>query len=523
MTIVTNEVSSTRNGTGNTTKPGGSHPLGVLKRNKAERAIDQARNAALVTESLSLDERLKHISNLKKVILNQKDQIVTEICKATGKSSFDAISSEIYGVLDTIRFLEASAKKALQDQVVPTPLTLMGKKSYIQYTPRGVVLVICSWNYPFFQMLVPTLFSYAAGNSIVIKPSEKAPLPGLLEPLLFEAGFPQNAVQVIDGDGQMGSYLIDLKPDYISFTGGTDTGKRIMAQASENLIPLELELGGKDPMVVFEDVHINRCVAGALWGSFTNAGQSCTSVERIIVHKSIANTFIQNLVQEADKINLTNHNIGIDMGSMTCSHQLRLVHKQVQEAILGGAKILTKGRWDEKSMNYPPTVMIDVPQSADLRHNETFGPVVYIDTFATEQEAIALANNSMYGLSASIWSKDLKRASRVAKKLKTGNISINNVMITEGNAALPFGGTKASGLGKAKGVEGLRGLCQATSIIIEKSSSKIEANWYPYTQKKSALFPKFLGYFQGGFRGLLALAVFGLRLESVAQKGRPNP
>ena len=294
-----------------------------------------------------------------------------------------------------------------------------------------------------------------------------------------------------------------------------------MGLAAERLIPLELELGGKDPALVFEDVNLERTVAGTLWGSFTTAGQSCTSVEKILVQKSIYDAFVEKFVTETKNLTLSNENpLDHDMGGMTVSFQSAKVHEQVEDARKKGATIHCGGIPSADGMSYPPTVITNATKDMDIYTEESFGPIVVIEAFESEAEALELANNTVYGLSASVWSKDIKRAERVSRGIKTGNVSINNVMLTEGNAALPFGGTKESGIGRIKGVTGLRSLCNSKSIIIDQQSKKIEANWFPYTPKKYNLFASFLGVFQGGLKSLINLARYGLPLEGHAQKKR---
>lgn len=469
-----------------------------------------------------LSLRLNLLGQLREVILEQKEHIIDRITKETKKTRTDAITSEIFGLLDCISFLEKKSKSALKHEKVPTPLALMGKSSYIQYEPRGVVLIISPWNYPFYQMMAPALFSFIAGNATVVKPSEHTPLNGLVEDILALAGFHNHDIQLAYGDGKVGVSAIHEKPDYISFTGSVSTGKKVMSLASQYLIPIELELGGKDPMIVFRDVNLTRTVSGALWGAFTNSGQSCSSIERILVDESIAPEFTRRLIEGINKVGQQNTNPKAqNMGAMTLMNEAQKVHGLVEDALKKGAKKLTKAQWDMVSPRYPMTVLTDISDNMRISHEEIFGPVVTIETFSSEEEAIKKANLSDFGLSASIWTTDLLRARRVSSQINTGNVSINNVMLTEGNANLPFGGCKNSGIGRIKGVQGLRSLCNTKSIIIDKQSKKVEANWYPYSTKKYDLFGALLAGFKGGVFGLFSTASAGLRIESLSQKDSP--
>lgn len=486
----------------------------------AEKAMQQSKIAFQQIRKLSLSERLDAIRRLKTTILQNQNLIIDSIQKATGKSRSDALMSEIFPILDHFNYLEKFAPRILRDRKVHTPLPLLGKKSRVYFEPLGPVLIICPWNYPFYQAIVPITSAFICGNSVLYKPSEYTPLTGLLEDLFTKASWPTTWVQPIYGDGAMGSALIEQKPSKIFFIGSTQTGKKIMAQAAPHLIPVELELGGKDPMIVFEDADLSRSVAGGLWGAMTNTGQSCTSVERLYVQEQIYEDYRDLIVHEAKQITQSVDVDGsADIGEMTNDEQTATVARHIEDAIQKGAKLLTGNQWDRKSRKIPPLILENVTEDMLVMTEETFGPVLPLIPFQTEEDVLGLANKSFYGLSASVWTKDLKRADRVARKLETGNVSINNVMLTEGNHALPFGGIKQSGFGRFKGEFGFYSFSNIKSIIVDSNSSKIEANWYPYTKRKYSLFE---GMMQGAFgKGLTSLVKFaknGLQMESHAAK-----
>jgi len=484
-----------------------------------DRVWDQAVKHQAVLRAMSVEERLRYVARLKDVILARQNEIIDCVQRDTGKSRTDALVSEILSVLDNVAWLVSNATKVLADRKVHTPLALMGKKSQIWFEPLGTVLVISPWNYPFYQAVVPIISAFACGNTVVYKPSEFTPLTGLLEQVFADAGFDRAWVQVVYGDGATGERLIRKHPDKIFFTGSVKTGKKIMALASEYLIPVELELGGKDPMVVFEDANISRAAAGALWGGLTNTGQSCTSVERLFVQESIYESFRAELLKNArDLQQHVDQDGSADFGRMTTPFQVRIVKDQLDEARRQGATI-HQAAWDGTSPMIPPAIVEQTPRDSQVAWEETFGPVIVLTPFRSEQEAIALANDSIYGLSASVWSADLKRAQRVARAIVTGNVSINNVMLTEGNPALPFGGTKQSGFGRYKGEFGLYSFSNIKSVIIDKNSAKIEANWYPYTPRKYNLFERLtLALFRGRKANIAKVAITGISLESYSAK-----
>ncbi|NNG20623.1 aldehyde dehydrogenase family protein [Naumannella sp. ID2617S] len=501
--------------------------------------IARARVAQVAVGWLSPEERLAHLSRLRRTIQDRSEEIVDRVQAETGKTRSDILMSEVFGVLDAILWLEGNAAAILADEKVSTPLTLMGKKSRIWYAPRGVALIISPWNYPFFQAVVPIVNAFVAGNAVVYKPSEHTPLPGLLESLLEQAGIAPAWVQVVQGDGEVAERLITQRPDQVMFTGSARTGRAILRQAAELLIPVELELGGKDPMIVFDDVNLDRTVAGAAFGGLTANGQSCTSVERLFVQRGVCEDFVRRLVKLVEGLQqvadpATDRAGDADLGVMTTDFQVATVARHVLDAEQQGARRLTGTDWDaaaavegrpglpDRPYRFvPPMVFVDVPEDSLLASEETFGPVLPVFTFDTEQEVVGRAKDTPYGLTASVWSHDLDRAERVARQLRCGGVSINNVMATEATPALPFGGVGESGMGRYKGAAGLRTFCDAQSVIIDSDGKKLEPNWFPYTGAKYQLFRQMMtAWLDRGPTRLAKFARTGSRLEAYAQKPR---
>jgi len=488
---------------------------------------DNAQKAFEIISSMSVRERLDEIDKIKQYIINHREEIAHFITKETGKSITDALILELFPAADQIDYYQKNAEKILKDQKVPTPIILIGKKSKIVYEPLGIILIISPWNYPFHLSFVPFVCAFIAGNSVIIKPSRLTPLKGLYEKIIEESGFMKNALQIAYASRKTANLLIEKKPAKIHFTGSVDVGKTIMKQAAEHLIPVELELGGKDPMVVFEDVNLERTVTGAIWGSFANCGQTCTSVERIFVQEKIFEPFVNLMVEKVKNLKTLANTPNptdekeLDVGCMTAEFQIEEIESQLEEAKRKGANILCGGEREKGSHALPPTIVTNVGRDYRIQYHETFGPVVTITPFKTEEEAILLANDSPFGLSASVWSADLKRAERVARKIVTGNVSINNVLATQANSALPFGGIKDSGFGRYRGSHGLYAFSNTKSILIDRQGNRIESYWHPYSHQKFELFSQlFESAFKRGIIPLLKTSWIGLKLELLSRKHR---
>ncbi|MDE3838296.1 aldehyde dehydrogenase [Bacillus methanolicus] len=467
-------------------------PLG-----KVSAIYEQARAAFPVWRDLSIAERITYLKKLKEVILTELENISAIISDDTGKVKTEALTADLMPTLDAIGHISTSAQSVLKRKRVKTPLLLFGKKSYIEYFPRGVVLVISPWNYPFQLAMVPVLSALAAGNTVILKPSEVTPLVGkCMEQLFKKAGFPEGVVQVVHGGKELGAALTKEKPDYIFFTGSVKTGKIIQEQAAKDLIPTTLELGGKDPMIVFADANIERAAKGAVWAAFTNSGQVCMSAERIYVERPVFRKFVELVKKEVEALR---HGIeeNDDVGSMTFPAQREIVRQQLEEALAEGAVIETgkpPHEWDD-GMFLPLTVVSNVQQRMKIIQEETFGPLLPVIPFDSEEEAIKYANDTEYGLNASVWSSDIGKARRVASKLITGSVVINDAIISFVNQSLPFGGVKKSGIGRYHGNAGLLIFCHEKAVVEDLGKRISEVYWYPYKGK----YPIYLNFFKSYF------------------------
>lgn len=465
---------------------------------QVDRFYQNGKTAFIQWSNLAVSERAKYLLNLKAIIVEQMDEIAKIIAEDTGKVVTEALVADIMPTLDSIEHIIKHGEKILQRQKVKTPLLLIGKKSYVEYMPRGVVLIISPWNYPLQLAMVPMLSALASGNTVILKPSEVTPLVGeCIEELFAQADFPEGVVQVAHGGKEVGAAFTNGKPDYIFFTGSVRTGKVIQQVAAKNLIPTTLELGGKDPMIVFADAHLERAVKGAAWAAFTNSGQVCMSVERLYVEKSIYPMFLSLLKKEILSLEQGTAE-DADVGSMTFPAQIEIVKDQLEDALSKGARLetgLLPGKW-KSGMFLPLTVVTNVNHEMKIIQEESFGPILPVIPFESEDEVISLANDTVYGLNASVWTKDKEKARRVASKLVSGAVVINDAIISIANHGLPFGGAKQSGIGRYHGDAGLRIFCHEKAIVEDSGRKKSEIHWYPYKEKYPLFLQLFKSYFQ---------------------------
>ena len=469
-------------------------------------AVTRSRAAFAGWKNTSFAQRRALIMKAREVILAKMDDIAHLISAESGKPFGEAIAMEIAPVLDLMQYFARNAEKMLRSKRVGIGLyALLGRSSKIVYHPLGVVGIIPAWNYPFSIPLGETAMALMAGNSLVIKPSELTPFVGLKIGEIFEkAGAPADLVQIVTGDGRTGAALVDAAPDKIMFTGSVATGKKIAEAAAKNLTSVVLELGGKDPMIVFDDADLDLAAGAAVWGAFCNSGQSCSSVERLYVQEGTAVALTKKIVELTKKlVQGAGENENVSVGAMSSEKQLQIVETHVEDFKRHGAKIEIGGR---RSANrsvrtplfYEPTVITGATNDMLAMQEETFGPTLPIATFKTEDEAVRLANDSEFGLTASVWTRDLAKGNRVAEKIEAGSVCINEVLYTHGIGQTPWGGFKNSGRGRTHGREGLMELVQPQHIHTNRFAVLPDAWWLPYSPEAVKTFRGFAKYFASG-------------------------
>jgi acyl-CoA reductase-like NAD-dependent aldehyde dehydrogenase len=466
-------------------------------------AVRRARRAQSAWAEQSYAERGTLVMRARRIVLEEMEEIALLVSKETGKPVAEAISMEITPTLDLMQFFARRTKHLLRSAKINIgQYGLMGRTSRIVYKPLGVVGIISPWNFPWAIPLGEVVMALMAGNAVVLKPSELTPLVGLKIADVFKrAGLVEGLLQVVTGDGLTGAALTEAAVDKIMFTGSVATGKRVAQSAAARLTPVVLELGGKDPMIVLEDAEVETAASAAVWGAFSNSGQACASVERCYVHESIAQQFIESVVA---KTRALRQDVGThedtDLGSMSSERQLGIVDEHVVDAVKHGANVLTGGKRPPKLQGafYEPTVVTDVDHTMKIMREETFGPVLPVMTFKTEAEAIKLANDSVFGLTASVWTKDVRHGKQVAELVQAGTVMVNEVLYTHGIAQTPWGGMKQSGLGRTHGLLGLLELVAPQHIHVNRVSRLRDFWWFNYTPSAGRLFRGFAKRFATG-------------------------
>jgi acyl-CoA reductase-like NAD-dependent aldehyde dehydrogenase len=452
---------------------------------EVQSAVARAKVAQAAWAEIGLRRRIAVLREFQRRLYARKSEIAAAITREAGKPVVEALVTEVLVVLDAARFLIDNAWGLLRDEPVPHGnLVTKLKSGFLVREPHGVIGIISPWNYPFSIPATETLAALVAGNAVILKPSELTPLIALeLGSLLHASGVPEDVFQVVIGEGPAGAALLQSPIDKLVFTGSVVTGKRIAAAAAERLLPVVLELGGKDPMLVLDDADVDVASSAAVWGAFVNAGQACLSVERCYVHRSLYESFAMACAQKTKQLSVGNGlDSHTDVGPMIRERQVRIVEAHVEDAKARGALVLAGGtRLPELGPNfYAPTVLADVTQDMRIMREETFGPVLPVMACENDEEAVRLANDSEYGLAASVWTRDAKRGERLARRIHAGTVMVNDVISCFGISEAPHGGVKASGVGRTHGRFGLDEMVRVKYLDMDRMPRMKKVWWHGY-------------------------------------------
>ena len=478
-----------------------------------ESIVRQSRDVQREWDGYPRKRKLACLKALRMTMIEQADRIALTVHSDTGKPKGECYSTEILSSVAMVKYCEQILKRfKFVRRVKQGPMSLMcgfmRRRSYIEYKPYGVIGVISPYNFPLALPFTEIVTAVAAGNSVVLKPSSDTPLTGhLIQELFEESGFPKGLVRTVSGPG-IGSAITASSVDKIVFTGGTETGRTVMSDASEKLIPVILELGGKDAMVVMDDADIDRCADCATWASFVNSGQVCVSVKRIYVQKRVYEKFLERFVSNVKELKQGNgwDDPDVSVGPMINARELERMESICSEILEQGGRILTGGKRNPELDGYffEPTVVADLPHSAPIVGKEVFGPIVCVFPFDTVEEGIELANDSGFALAGSVWTSDLEKGRRMASKMRSGTVDVNNAVYTYGLPATPWGGRGLSGIGTTHSEEGFRQLLHPHHVHIDRGNHRRDPWWMPYNDDDSKLLQDLPGSFFGGKRGMLS-------------------
>ncbi len=469
---------------------------------EVKEAVARARLAQPAWAAMTYKERARVIRRAREIMLAERHELALLIARETGKPVAEALAMEVVPTLAAMHYFARKTQQLLRPQKIDLgQYAFLGRSSRIVYKPMGVVGIISPWNFPLATPAHEVVMALMAGNSVVLKPSELTPLTALkLEEILKRAGLDQDLLKVIIGDGATGTELIDAPVDKIMFTGSVATGKRVAEAAAKHLTPVVLELGGKDPMIVLADADLENAARAAVWGAFANSGQACASVERCYVHESVVGPFLDLVIRETRALRQDSPTKEhTDIGAMSNDRQLRIVEEHVNQALEQGARALTGGKREGRNgLFYQPTVLTGVDHRMTVMNEETFGPVLPVMSFKTEAEAIKLANESSFGLTAMVWTRDIKRGRRIAEKIDAGTVMVNEVLYTHGIAETPWGGVKESGYGRTHGRMGMLELVSPQHIHVNRFSFLPDLWWYRYSTPATKLFDALAIHFTTG-------------------------
>jgi acyl-CoA reductase-like NAD-dependent aldehyde dehydrogenase len=454
---------------------------------KVQAVVDDVAEVQPFWAALSLEDRARYMRRASDVLLEDLDQISELLTNEQGKPRVESYTMEILPTIDALKWIADNGPEILSDEKLSMPTFLKTKSAKFTYEPYGVVGVIAPWNYPWSIPFDEVAIALMAGNGVVLKPASLTPLIGERIRQTFEkAGLPEGLVRTVHGGGRIGDALVKSTAGKIFFTGSVEIGRKVGTECAKRLKGSVLELGGKDPQIVCADADLANAVSGAVWGGFANAGQTCSGIERVYVHNAVADQFLDGLVRETERLTVGDpREWTTEIGPMVSDEQAEIVSELVDDAVKSGAKKLTGGPTKVKGMKgsfIAPIVLTDVTHDMRIMKEEIFGPVLPVMRVDSEEEAIRLANDSQFGLGASIWTKDRPKGERMAHQIESGMVWVNDHSFSFGACQCAWGGVKESGLGRSHSKFGFYECVNIKQLAWEPGWTR-DMWWQPYDRK----------------------------------------
>jgi acyl-CoA reductase-like NAD-dependent aldehyde dehydrogenase len=455
----------------------GTHPAHTEEEVRA--AVARAREAAAWWSGLTFKERKQHLTTWKGAMTRRLAQLADLMHREMGKPHSDAVLETTLAI-EHIAWAAGHAERVLGRRRVFPGALMVNQAATVEFRPLGVVGVIGPWNYPVFTPLGSIAYALAAGNAVVFKPSEHTPGVGEWLARTFRESVGRPVLQVVTGHGDTGAALCRAGVDKIAFTGSTATGKRVMAACAETLTPVVIEAGGKDAVIVAEDADVESAADATLWGACSNAGQTCTGIERVYVHEQVYDAFVASITERARGLR-AHDGEDAKIGPIAMPSQVGVIRRHIADAVDRGGRALVGGEDAVGERFVQPTILVDVPEDSAAVQEETFGPTVTIAKVRDIDEAVARANGTRYGLGSAVFSR--RQGMAIAERIRSGMTAVNDVISFAGIPALPFGGVGDSGFGRIHGAEGLKEFTYAKAIARRRFKPALALATFDRTEK----------------------------------------
>ncbi|HUO50904.1 MAG TPA: aldehyde dehydrogenase family protein [Gemmatimonadaceae bacterium] len=466
-------------------------------------AVGAAMRAARAAQDAWGGESPRHrarvLERFRRILYARRDEVAGIIHRESGKPAVEAMVVEVLVTMDLARYYAQLAPRLLApDRFIPSNIALWRKRVRLQHEPLGVVGIISPWNYPFMLAAGILIPAVVAGNGVLLKPSEFTPSTGLLlGELMAEAGVPAGLVQVLPGDGRTGAAVVESGVDKVFFVGSAATGKKVAAACAEHLTPCVLELGGSDAAVILADADLDTAASGITWGRFSNAGQTCIAPKRVIVEDAVYDAFVQKLAARVRALKVGHAGEhGVDVGPIIRPVQRAILVRQLDDALAKGATVAARAETPEGAW-FPPTLLVDTRPDMLVLREETFGPILPVVRARDADDAVRIANDTPFGLAGSVWGRDLAHARRVADRLETGSVTVNDVLAVAGIADMPYGGVKDSGYGHSHGPGGLLECTRTHAVIVDWLPRVRQPWWFGYSADHARNIDAFARFWHG--------------------------